>query len=188
VDDRSVSLSWHSSFADLEGSFITNAPFRPASFDQYPSIAFITPSDLLTRTDWVTVAGRVSPRQWISVSGWFSNPARYTPEGQPPKHAMIAATIQSKFLPTFRSGIFNLKLSVSMERWGAGVLGQTTDSTAISLPAVTYYRGYIGLQLGSFTAYYDRYNMQGNQNVAHVPGLLIPGFASTFAVRWEFRN
>lgn len=188
VDDRSVSLAWHSSFADLEGSFVTNAPFRPAGYDQYPTIAFIAPSNLLTRTDWVTVAGRVSPRQWFSVSGWFSNPARYAPEGQPPKHAMVAATIQSKFLPTFKSGIFNLKLSVSMERWGAGVLGQSADSLPITLPAVTYYRGYIGLQLGSFTAYYDRYNLQGTQNVAHVPGLLIPGFASTFAVRWEFRN
>ena len=188
VDDRSVSLAWHSSFADLEGSFITNAPFRPASYDQYPAIAFIAPSDVLTRTDWVTLSGRVSPRQWFSVSGWYSSPARYTPEGQPPKHAMVSATIQSKFLPTFRSGIFNLKLSVSMERWGAGVLGRTADSASITLPAVTYYRGYIGLQLGSFMAYYDRYNLQGAQNVAHVPGLLVPGFASTFAVRWEFRN
>lgn len=188
LDDRSVGMQWHSSFADLEGTFITNAPFRPASYDQYPTIAFIAPSDVLTRTDWVTVSGRISPRQWISVSGWFSNPARYTPEGQPPKHAMISATIQSKFLPTFKSGIFNLKLSVSMERWGAGVLGQTADSLPITLPAVTYYRGYIGLQLGSFTAYYDRYNLQGTQNVFHVPGLAVPGFASTFAVRWEFRN
>ncbi len=188
VDDRSVMLSWRNSLVDLEGAFVTNAKFDPATYDQYPTISFIAPSDLLTRTDWVTASGRISPRQWFSVSGWFSNPVRYSPEGQPPSHAMVAATIQSKFLPTFRSGIFNLKLQVSMERWGAGVLGRTADSVAINLPAVTYYRGYIGLQLGSFMAYYDRYNMQGNQNVAHVPGLLIPGFASTFAVRWEFRN
>jgi len=188
VDDRSVMLEWHSTVADLEGAFVTNAKFVPASYDQYPTIAFMAPSDLLTRTDWLTLSGRVSPRQWFSVSGWYSNPVRYSPDGQPPRHAMVAATIQSKFLPTFRSGIFNLKLQVSMERWGAGVLGRTADSVAIALPAVTYYRGYIGLQLGSFMAYYDRYNLQGTQNVAHVPGLLVPGFASTFAVRWEFRN
>jgi hypothetical protein len=188
VDDRSVMLSWRNSIVDLEGGFVTNAQFQPAPYDQYPGIAFIAPSTALSRTDWVTASGRISPRQWLSVSGWFSNPARYTPEGQPPSHAIIAATIQSKFLPTFRSGIFNLKVQVSMERWGAGVLGRTADSVAISLPAMTYYRGYIGLQLGSFMAYYDRYNMQGNQNLFHVPGLLIPGFASTFAVRWEFRN
>lgn len=188
VDDRSVMLSWRSGFADLEAGFVTNAKFRPAGYDQYPTIAFIAPSDRLTRTDWLTVGGRISPRQWFSLSGWFSDPVRYTPEGQPPKHAMLAATVQSKFLPTFRSGIFNLKLQVSMERWGTGVLGQTADSLPITLPAVTYYRGYIGLQLGSFMAYYDRYNMQGNQGVAHVPGLLVPGFASTFAVRWEFKN
>jgi hypothetical protein len=188
VDDRSVMLSWRSGLADLEAAFVTNAPFRPAGYAQYPALAFVAPSDRLTRTDWVTLAGRISPRQWFSLSGWFSNPARYSPEGQPPRHAMVAATIQSKFLPTFRSGIFNLKVQVSMERWGAGVLGQSADSVAIALPAVTYYRGYLGLQLGSFMAYYDRYNMQGSQNVAHVPGLRVPGFASTFAVRWEFRN
>ena len=136
----------------------------------------------------MTVAARVSPRQWFSVSGWYSNPVQSLPEGQPPKHALVAATIQSKFLPTFRSGIFNLKLQVSMERWGAGVLGQTADSLPITVPATTYYRGYIGLQIGSFMAYYDRYNMQGTENVHHVPGLPIPGFASTFAVRWEFAN
>jgi len=188
LDDRSVVVAWRSSFADLEGGFTTNKGFAPAGYAQYPGIAFIAPSTLRTRNDWVTLAGRISPRQWLSVSGWFNNPVRSSPEGQPPKHAQVAATIQSKFLPTFKSGIFNLKLQVSMERWGTGVLGQTADSLPVVLPALTYYRGYIGLQLGSFMAWYNRYNMQGGQNVFHVPGLLIPGYASTFGVRWEFAN
>ena len=188
MENRSVGLAWRSGIADLEGTFSTNLPFAPLAYREFPGIALIGPSALLSRTDWVAVGGRISPRQWISVSGWYSHPASYAPEGQPPRHAMAAATIQSKFLPTFRSGIFNLKIQVSMERWGAGVLGQSADSLPIALPAVTYYRGFIGLQLGSFMAYYDRYNMQGNQNVAHVPGLVVPGYASTFAVRWEFRN
>ena len=188
IEDRSVTGAWRNRFADLEATFTTNKSFVPMGYDQYPGIAFIASSTLLTRNDWFTLAGRVSPRQWVSVSGWFSNPVSSPPEGQPPKHAMVAATIQSKFLPTFRSGIFNLKLQVSMERWGAGVLGQTADSLPVTLPAQTYYRGYIGIQLGSFMVWWDRYNMQGQQNVFHVPGLLIPGFASTFGVRWEFAN
>ncbi|MGQ0703918.1 MAG: Plug domain-containing protein [Gemmatimonadales bacterium] len=188
LDDRSVIVSWRSSFADLEGSFTTNKTFAPVAYAQYPGIAFITPSSELSRSDWVTAAARISPRQWISVSGWFSNPVRTTPEGQPPEHAMVAATIQSKFLPTFKSGIFNLKVQVSMERWGAGVLGQTADSVAVTIPATTYYRGFIGIQIGSFLVWYNRYNMQGSDNIFHVPGLLVPGFASTFGVRWEFSN
>ena len=188
LEDRGVTVAWKSALADLEWSFTTNSQFTPAGYAQYPEIAFISPNTQLTRSNWMTVAARVSPRQWLSVSGWYSNPVQSVPEGQPPKHALVAATIQSKFLPTFRSGIFNLKLQVSMERWGAGVLGQTVDSLPITVPATTYYRGYIGLQIGSFMAYYDRYNMQGTDNVHHVPGLPIPGFASTFAVRWEFAN
>jgi hypothetical protein len=58
------------------------------------------------------VAHRATPRvghqrQWLSFDGWYSTPQGPRPEGQPPTHSMLNATIQSKFLPTFRSGIFN---------------------------------------------------------------------------------
>jgi TonB-dependent receptor-like protein len=184
VDDRSVSLAWQSSFAELEGSFTTNGRFRPAGYAQYPALVRLAPTP---RTDWLSVSGRVAPRQWLILSGWFSTPRIVRPEGQPPNHALVQATVQSKFLPTFKSGIFNLKLQVSMERWGAGVLGQDSAGTQLSLPAATFFRGFLGLQIGSFTAYYDRYNMQGSEK-AYVPGLPVPKYAQTFGVRWEFAN
>ena len=185
VDDRSVSLAWHSGFAELEGSFTTNAGFQPAGYAQYPALAVLAPS---ARTDWITLSGRVAPRQWLVLSGWYNTPRAGHPEGQPPSHALANVTIQSKFLPTFKSGIFNLKLQVSVEHWGAGVVGRdSVGGTAATLEAATYYRGYLGLQIGSFTAYYDRYNMQGSRS-AYVPGLPIPAYASTFGVRWEFAN
>jgi TonB-dependent receptor-like protein len=184
IDDRSVSLAWKRSFAELEGSFVTNAGFRPAGYAQYPGLVALAPS---SRTDWLSLSGRLAPRQWLLLSGWYSTPRAARPEGQPPKHALVHATVQSKFLPTFKSGIFNLKLQVSLEHWGAGVLGQDSSGAKLNLPAASYFRGYIGLQIGSFTAYYDRYNMQGSDK-AFVPGLPIPKYASTFGVRWEFAN
>lgn len=184
LDDRTVSVGWKSRFAELEGSYTSNAGFRPTSYAQYPILAGIASSG---RTDWVTLNARISPRQWIILDGWYSTPRGVRPEGQPPTHSIVNGTIQSKFLPTFRSGIFNVKLQVSMESWSPGVLGQDKGGAPVLLAGATCLRGYIGLQIGAFTAYWDRYNLQGTRCV-YAPGLAVPGFASTFGVRWEFIN
>jgi len=186
VDDRSVSLAWRGRLADLEGTFTTNAGFQPAGYAQYPALARIAPT---SRTDWLTLSGRISPRQWLSVSGWYNTPRTGHPEGQPPKHLLLNGTIQSKFLPTYKSGIFNLKMQLSLEHWGAGVLGEARDSAAtkLTLPAATFFRAYLGLQIGSFTAYWDLYNMRGTDKF-YVPGLPVEKFGQTFGVRWEFAN
>lgn len=184
VDDRSVGLSWRGKVAEVAGSFTSNGAFRPVGYAQYPALVNLAPS---ARTEWLTVSGRLNPRQWLSLSGWYNTPRGTRPEGQPPSHLLANATIQSKFLPTFKSGIFNLKLQVSVEHWGAGILGRDSADAQLTLPSATFYRGYIGLQLGSFTAYYDRYNMQGS-TLVYVPGLPIPRYISTFGVRWEFAN
>jgi len=184
VDDRSVSLAWRRKVVELEGSFTTNAAFRPAGYAQYPQLIRIAPTG---RTDWLTLSGRVTPRQWLILSGWYNTPRSGQPEGQPPKHLLLNATIQSKFLPTYKSGIFNLKMQVSLEHWNAGVLAQDTAGTKLNLPSATFLRGFLGIQIGSFTAYYDRYNMQGSDK-SYVPGLLIPRYRQTFGVRWEFAN
>ncbi|HTL06566.1 MAG TPA: Plug domain-containing protein [Gemmatimonadales bacterium] len=184
LDDRSVSLAWHSSFADLEGTFTTNAGFQPLGYAQYPALVQLAAT---TRADWITVSGRLSPRQWLVLSGWYNRPRTGQPEGQPPDHALVSAAIQSKFLPTFKSGIFGLRIAISAEHWGTGVLGQDSAGTAVTLPGATHYRGWIGLQIGSFWAYYDLYNMQ-NGTFGYVPGLLMPKYISTFGVRWEFSN
>ena len=186
VDDRSVSLAWRGRLADLEGRFTTNAGFQPAGYAQYPALARIAPT---ARTDWLTLSGRISPRQWLSLNGWYNTPRSGHPEGQPPKHLLVNATIQSKFLPTYKSGIFNLKMQVSLEHWAAGVLGEANDSVAtkLILPAATFFRAYLGLQVGSFTAYWDLYNMRGSDKF-YVPGLPVEKFGQTFGVRWEFAN
>lgn len=182
--DRAVTVAWRASFAEVEASYTSNAGYRPAGYDQYPALPSIAKSG---RTDWVSLNARIAPRQWLVFDGWYSTPRGARPEGQPPTHSLINATIQSKFLPTFRSGIFNLKLQVSVENWGTGVLGRDGNGDPVSLLGATMARGFFGLQIGAFTAYYDRHNMMGTRRF-YVPGLRIEGYAQTFGVRWEFRN
>src|SRR6185503_9319035 len=148
IDDRSVSLTWRHRYAELEGSFITNAEFHPAGYAQFPAVVKLAPSP---RTDWFTLSGRITPRQWLILGGWFSTPRIARPEGQPAKHMLLHATAQSKFLPTFKSGIFNLKIQVSLEHWSAGVLGQDSVGTQTPLEAATLFRGWLGIQIGRFT-------------------------------------
>lgn len=185
LDDRSIAVGWAPvRFAEAEGTWTSTAGYAPRAFDQYPSIMTIAPS---ARTEWLTVSGRLSPRQWVIIDGWYSTPRGSRPEGQPRTHSVINATIESRFLRTFPSGIFGLKLRVSMESWGTGILGRDSLDTPVTLRGATFLRGHIAIRLGSFMAYYDRYNLQSTK-LFYVPGLEIPGFASTFGVRWEFSN
>jgi hypothetical protein len=184
LDDRALTGAWRGGFAEVEATYSWNAGYRPSGYAQYPALVNIAASG---RTEWVSLNARIAPRQWLIVDGWYSTPQGTRPEGQPPTHSVINATLQSKFLPTFSSGIFNLKLQGTMENWGSGMLGRDVAGTPVSLKGATFFRSYIGLQIGAFTAYYDRYNLQGTR-LGYVPGLGIPAYASTFGVRWEFLN
>jgi hypothetical protein len=184
VDDRSVSFGWDSPRAGFEVSYARVAAFRPRPLPQFQAVTAISPSG---PTEWLTASARMAPRQWLILDGWYSAPRGTEPEGQPPTHTAANATIQSKFLRTFPSGIFTLKVQVAVERWGEGVLGRDRAGNPVVLPAATVFRGLIQFQIGSFTAYYDRANLQGGE-AAYVPGLGIPAFAQTFGVRWEFAN
>lgn len=184
VDDKSVTVGWDSPMAGFEVSYARVAAFRPAPLAQFRGVDAIPAS---TATEWITASARVAPRSWLILDGWYSTPRGARPDGQPPTHGVANATIQSKFLRTFPSGIFTLKLQVGMESWGTGVLGVDSLGGAVGLPGSTHFRALIQIQIGSFTAYYDRANLQGTE-AAYVPRLGIPAFASTFGIRWEFSN
>ncbi len=158
--------------------------FAPSAFPLYPAIGSIAPS---RQTNWLTVSGRIAPFQWFSIDGWYSNPINGRPDGQPPTHSIVNATLQSRFLPTFRSGIFALKLQGSMETWGTGTAGRTADGEPITLKGATFIRAHIQLKIGDFVAYYDRANFQASR-LGYVPDLAMLRLASTFGVRWEFSN
>jgi hypothetical protein len=168
----------------VEAGLWRTAAFAPETFPLYRIIDSIRP---LGARSWVTVRGRLAPRQWFILDGWYSNPRGGPAEGIPPTHSILSATIQSKFLRTFRSGIFGLKLQGSMESWGAGVIGRDASGQPITLPGATLFRGLLQIRIGDFVAFYDRANMQGTDQ-GYLPGLPVRAFASTFGVKWEFTN
>jgi hypothetical protein len=158
--------------------------FAPMSFQTFRTIDSIGASEA---TKWITVSARVAPLQWFILDGWYSNPVGTRPEGVPPTHSIVNATLQSKFLPTFRSGIFGLKLQGTMESWGNGVIGRDKAGAPIALKGATFFRAFIQLQIGDFIAFYDRSNFQASR-LGYVPGIEMLRLASTFGVRWEFSN
>jgi hypothetical protein len=168
----------------VEAGYWRTAGFEPQTFPLYRQIVSIAPSG---STDWFTFSGRIAPRQWFIIDGWYSNPMGTRPEGVPPTHGIVNATIQSKFLRQFRSGIFGLKLQGTMESWGVGTIGRDKDDNPIQLRGATFFRSLIELKIGQFIAYYDRVNLRALR-LGYVPGLQLLRLASTFGVRWEFSN
>ena len=141
----------------------------------------------MPETEWVTAAARVAPLRWITFEGWYSDPRDATPEGIPPTHSVVAATIRSKFLRQFPSGIFDLKVRLSVESWGTGVIGRDAGGAPIRLGGATFYRSLIQIQLQSFSIYWDRGNLSASE-LAYVPGFELPAYGTVFGVRWEFLN
>ena len=137
--------------------------------------------------DWITASVRIAPLQWITLETWYSDPRGEAPEGLPPTHSMSAATIRSKFLRQFPSGIFDLKLQLSMEAWGRGTIGRDASGAPINLRGATFFKSLVEVQLQSFTIYWDRGNLSAT-DLTYVPGFRLPSFGSNFGVRWEFLN
>ena len=160
------------------------AAFRPTGYWYYAQLDSIAPSG---PTEWLTVGGRIAPRQWFTISGWYQHPLGPGPEGIPPGFSFVQAAIRSKFLRTFPSGIFDLKLAMSMESWGTGVLGRNPEGEPVTLQGATTFRGLIQLQFSGLILYWDRSNLL-NSDLPYVPGLPMPRNISTYGVRWVFLN
>jgi hypothetical protein len=100
---------------------------------------------------------------------------------------MVAVTLRSKFLRQFPSGVFDLKLRLSMESWGTGVIGRDAGDVPIRLSGATFFRSLVEIQLQSFRLFWDRGNLSAS-NLTYVPGFEIPSYGTVFGVRWEFLN
>ena len=105
----------------------------------------------------------------------------------PPTHSLTTATIRSKFLRKFSSGIFDLKLQLGMEAWGRGTIGRDASGAPITLRGATFFKSMVEFQLQSFTVYWERGNLTGTK-LTYVPGFRVPAYPSNFGVRWEFLN
>ena len=159
--------------------------WRPMAYRNFPTIASLTP---LESTDWVTARARFAANGWLTFESVYEHPIRGDqPDGTPPHHGLTTATIRSRFLRNFPSGIFEMKLQGMIESWSPGVIGRTAQGDPIALPGRTFVRGWLQFKIGPFIAYYDRVNFRAVR-AGTVPGYPIPSLASSFGIRWDFLN
>ncbi|HXE56900.1 MAG TPA: TonB-dependent receptor [Gemmatimonadales bacterium] len=184
VTDLSVVAGWQHRLVGVELGYHHTDAFRPQAYQPFRVVDSLAP---VGAADWVTASLRLAPLSWLTLEGWYSDPRGPAIEGIPPTHFLGSATIRSRFLRTFPSGAFDLKLQGIVEAWGTGVIGRDAAGDPIKLRGATFYRGVLELRLQSFIIYWDRYNLRSSRH-AYVPGFGIPPGGSTFGVRWEFVN
>jgi len=184
ISDYEAAIGWERERLGVRLAFSHTAPFSPFGYAEFPRIASIGP---VPEVDWLTARVRLAPLRWITLEGWYSDPREATPEGIPPTHSMTAVTLRSKFLRQFPSGIFDLKLRLSVESWGSGVIGRDGAGTPVRLRGATFFRSLLQIQLQSFSLFWDRGNLSSSEST-YVPGFEIPAYGSVFGVRWEFLN
>ncbi len=184
IVDLSGQLSWQRPWVGLEVGIAQTDGFRPHSPQPFLLIDSLRPAGT---SRWLTVGARLSPRQWLTIEGWYSDPLEGTVEGIPPTHSWVTGTIRSRFLRTFPSGIFDLKLQLGMEAWSDGVIGRDAAGAAIFHGGATFFRSVVEMRLGGLVLFWDRINLSGNKR-SYVPEYLVPRFGSTFGARWEFLN
>ena len=182
--DYQAVLAFNRSRVGLQGGWSRTSAFSPFGYAEFLRIPSIGP---VPETEWWTVGARLAPVRWITLEGWYSDPRDGLPEGLPPTHSQTAVTLRSKFLRQFPSGIFDLKLRLSMEAWGDGVIGRDTEGQPVRLNGATFFRSLVQVQLQSFSLYWDRWNLSATK-LTYVPGFRIPAYVSSFGVRWEFLN
>ncbi len=182
--DFGATLGWDRPRVGVQLGWSRTAAYSPFGYAEFPRVVSLAPS---ANVDWLTVGVRVAPVQWITLESWYSDPRNGSVDGIPPTHSLSAATFRSKFLRKFKSGIFDLKLRVSMESWGRGTIGRDEAGEPITLRGATFFRSLVEIQLQSFSIYWDRGNLTAAK-LTYVPGFRIPPYGSNFGVRWEFAN
>jgi hypothetical protein len=184
VRDYQAAVGWNGGRLGLQVAYARSSAFAPFAYAEFPLEPTISP---VPQTDWITASVRIAPLQWLTLESWYSDARDIVPEGLPPTHSITAATIRSKFLRQFPSGIFDLKLRLSMETWGSGTLARDGLGAPIALKGATFVRSLIQIQLDRFKLYWDRVNLTSTK-LTYVPGFQIPGYGSNFGVSWEFFN
>jgi TonB-dependent Receptor Plug Domain len=175
---------WEGKWLGIEAGVSQTDGFRPFAPQPFLLIDSLRAPGT---TRWVTVSARIQPRQWLTIEGWYSDPLEGTVDGIPPTHSFVSGTIRSRFLRTFPSGIFDLKLQLIMEAWSDGVIGRDAAGAAIFHGGATFFRSIVEMKLGGLILFWDRLNLSGNKR-SYVPEYLVPRFGSTFGARWQFTN
>jgi hypothetical protein len=184
VRDYQAALGWNRARLGFQVGYARTSAFTPPAYAEFPRIPSLATSP---QTEWVTASVRIAPLPWLTLESWYSDPRETSVDGLPPTHSVTSGTIRSKFLRKFPSGIFDLKLRLSLETWGTGTIGRDPSGNPVTLRGATFLRSLIQFRISGFSVYWDRVNLTDTPNT-YVPGFGIPGLGSNFGVRWEFLN
>lgn len=169
----------------LEGRVRSTDAWQPLPFPQFSRVASFARQP---RTEWLLVKAQLAPTSWFTLASHYEHPlGGATPDGVPPHHAWSTATVNSRFLKNFPSGIFRLKVQGVLETWSPGVIGRDAEGDPIAMPGLTFVRGIVQLQIGPFIAFWDRVNFQATRE-GHVPGYPILSLGQVYGIRWDFTN
>jgi hypothetical protein len=182
--DFEASLAWDRERFGAEVRYTRTSAFNPFAYADFLEIPSLAPSP---EVDWLTASVRVAPLRWLTLQSWYSDPRRGTVDGVPPTHSVSTATIRSKFMRAFPSGVFDLKLQLGMESWGQGTIGRDALGDPVNLRGATFFTSLVEFQIQSFSLYWQRGNLSATK-LTYVPGFRLPAFGSNFGVRWEFVN
>lgn len=183
--DYSATLAFNRRRFGLDVGYVRNDAWHPVAFSEFRPVPLVGPQPVV---EWASVHARLAVLGWLTLESRYDHPlSNLLPDGVPPHHALSTATINSRFLHNFPSGIFRLKVQGVMESWSPGVAGRDTTGAAIAQPGATFFRGVFQIQIGSFIVFWDRPNMRASKP-GYLPGYRLPSLMSTYGVRWEFAN
>jgi hypothetical protein len=182
--DFEASLAWDRERFGAEVRYTRTSAFNPFAYADFLELPSLAPSP---EVDWLTASARVAPLRWLTLQSWYSDPRKGTVDGVPPTHSVSTATIRSKFMRAFPSGVFDLKLQLGMESWGQGTIGRDVLGVPVNLRGATFFTSLVEFQIQSFSLYWQRGNLSATK-LTYVPGFRLPAFGSNFGVRWEFVN
>lgn len=183
--DYSATLAFNRRRLGIDVGYVRNDAWHPIAFPEFRHVPLVGPQPVV---EWASVHARLAVLGWLTLETRYDHPLNnFLPDGVPPHHALSTATINSRFLHNFPSGIFRLKVQGVMESWSPGVAGRDTTGMAIAQPGATFIRGIVQLQIGSFIVFWDRANTRISK-AGYLPGYRLPSLMSTYGVRWEFAN
>ena len=161
-------------------------PFAPLGFAD--GIVTVDSLHLTPLTDFIAVRASLQLVSGLHLSGWYFDPLVGGGDFEPPHHARVSATFQSKFWRVFKSGIFALRGEVAVEswtRWGLGGLDSTGADREMT--GASFVDTNIQMQLAGVTLFWTVRNANGMRS-SYVEGLSYPQAVQSWGARWYFTN
>lgn len=161
-------------------------PFAPLGFARgIKTVDSLHPTPL---TEFIAGHASIQIVPGLRVSGWYFDPVVGGGDFEPPHHARLSATFQSKFWRVFKSGIFALRGEVAMESWSRWGLGGI-DSTGAQrqLGGASFVDTNLEMQLAGVTLFWTIQNIN-LMRASYVEGLGYPKASQSYGARWYFTN